>query len=76
MNEGSHHDVVDGTTDATKDVVVLDYDSIKTAKNLSRIFSLEEKLKEELTLTQDEFCRKIPYLLMEVRLKDVCMIVR
>ena len=46
---------------------VTDYDSIKTAMNLSRIFSLEEKLKLELTKTQEDFCKKIPYLLMEVR---------
>ena len=70
-NDSSQQDQdegVDSSPAAPQDVV--DYDSIKTAKNLSRIFSLEEKLKLELAQTQDDFYKRIPYLLMEVRIID------
>lgn len=41
--------------------------SIKTAaKNLVRVFSLEDRLKEELEFSQDEFASKIAQFLMDV----------
>ena len=54
----------DGST--VVDKAPVDHDSIKTAKNLARVFSLEDRLKEELEFSQDEFSSKIPQFLMEV----------
>lgn len=48
------------------DKAPVDHDSIKTAKNLARVFSLEDTLKRELEVSQDEFSSKIPQFLMEV----------
>ena len=54
----------DGSTVIDKSPV--DHDSIETAKNLARVFSLEDRLKKELEFSQDEFSSKIPQFLMEV----------
>ena len=43
-----------------------DPDSIKTAKTLARVFSLEDRLKQDIEFSQDEFSSKIPQFLMEV----------
>ena len=44
-----------------------DPDSIKTAKTLARVFSLEDRLKQDqVEFSQDEFSSKIPQFLMEV----------
>lgn len=39
---------------------------IKTAKTLARVFSLEDRLKQDIEFSQDEFSSKIPQFLMEV----------
>ena len=52
-------DIIDG-------IGVADLKSIKTAHNLARVFSLEDKLQQHLSFSQDEFSMKIPQLLMEV----------
>ena len=44
----------------------VDHDSIKAAKNLARVFSLEDRLKQEVEFSQDEFSSKIPQFLLEV----------
>ena len=55
---------------ATTDKAPVDHaiESIKTAKNLARVFSLEDRLKQELELSRDDFSSKIPQLFMEVML--------
>ena len=53
-------------THTAHDNVSVDHDSIKTAKNLARVFSLEDTLKREFEFSQDEFSSKIPQFLMEV----------
>lgn len=65
--EGDSHknnskDTIDSST--TKDTA--DQQSAKTAKNLARLFSLEDKLKQQLSFSQDEFKHKIAQLLIEV----------
>ena len=71
LDEGSQQydstENIDGSTAAT-DKAPVDHaiESIKTAKNLARVFSLEDRLKQELELSQDDFSSKIPQLLMEV----------
>ena len=55
--------VVDNQTITERDI---DQQSIKTARNLIRVFSLEDKLKQQLSLSQDEFTSKIAQLLLEV----------
>ena len=44
---------------------------IKTAKTLARVFSLEDRLKQDVEFSQDEFSSKIPQFLMEVTVRAV-----
>ena len=67
IEDGSHQqdskEAVDNLTATEKAV---DQQSIRTARNLVRVFSLEDKLKQQLSLSQDEFRSKIAQLLIEV----------
>ena len=67
-DEGSrqHDSLVNADESTLADRVPVDHDSIITAKNLARVFSLEERLKQGLDISQDEFSSKIPQFLMEV----------
>ena len=42
---------------------------IKTAKTLARVFFLEDRLKQDVEFSQDEFSSKIPQFLMEVTVR-------
>lgn len=44
----------------------VNHNSIKAAKNLARVFSLEDRLKQEVEFSQDEFSSKILQFLLEV----------
>jgi hypothetical protein len=46
--------------------VTVGHDSITTAKNLARAFSLEDRIKQDVEFSHDEFSSKIPQFLMEV----------
>ena len=54
-----------------QDKAPVNLDSIKTAKNLARVFSLEDRLKQDVEFSQDEFSSKIPQFLMEVQLINI-----
>ena len=44
----------------------VNHNSIKAAKNLARVFSLEDRLKQEVEFSEDKFSSKIPQFLLEV----------
>ena len=66
MNDLSQTEAIETDELTSIDKASSDRSSAKTACNLARVFSMEEKLKQELELSQDKFSNVIPQLLKEV----------
>ena len=67
VEDGSHQQELEDTGEGDKTVAVDYRESIRTARNLAKVFSMEHQLQKHLKLSQDEFSMKIPHLLMEVK---------
>ena len=69
LDEGSQQDSEHTDNPTTADQghgPELNHEAAKTATNLARVFSLEDKLRQRLRTSHDEFSKKIPSLLIEV----------